>query len=102
MLETLSNYDVAAAVWVTIQLSVVAAIGALIIGAIVAVPDDSAGVCQAVKAAKDAGIPFYTIDRSVSGCAVNMTVLSDNFLAGQQSGEDIVAFLMTLRRDQPP
>ena len=37
MLETLSNYDVAAAVWVTIQLSVLSAIGALIIGTIVAV-----------------------------------------------------------------
>src|ERR1700744_3563523 len=36
--------------------------------AIVAVPDDSAGVCQAVAAAKDAGIPFFTIDRSPSGC----------------------------------
>ena len=37
MLETLSNYDVAAAVWVTIQLSVLSAMGALIIGTIVAV-----------------------------------------------------------------
>jgi len=63
------------------------------VDAIVAVPDDSAGACVGVEAATAANIPFYTIDRSVSGCAVNMTVLSDNFLAGQQSGEAIVAFL---------
>lgn len=63
------------------------------VDAIVAVPDDSAGICQAVEAAKAAGIPFYTIDRSPSGCAINMTILSDNYLAGQQSGEAIVAFL---------
>ncbi|MFV2064807.1 MAG: sugar ABC transporter substrate-binding protein [Chloroflexota bacterium] len=63
------------------------------VDAIVAVPDDSAGVCVAVQNAKDAGIPFYTIDRSPSGCEINMTVLSDNFLAGQQSGEAIVAYL---------
>jgi len=63
------------------------------VDAIVAVPDDSAGICVAAQAAKDAGIPFYTIDRSPSGCAINMTVLSDNYLAGQQSGEAIVAYL---------
>jgi ABC-type sugar transport system substrate-binding protein len=63
------------------------------VDAIVAVPDDSAGVCLAVQEAKDAGIPFYTIDRSPSGCEINMTVLSDNYLAGKQSGEAIVAFL---------
>ena len=63
------------------------------VAAIVAVPDDSAGVCQAVKAAKAAGIPFFTIDRSPSGCEINMTVLSDNYLAGKQSGEATVEFL---------
>ncbi|MCY7417595.1 MAG: sugar ABC transporter substrate-binding protein, partial [Chloroflexi bacterium] len=63
------------------------------VDAIVAVPDDSAGACVGVEAAAAADIPFYTIDRSTSGCAVNMTVLSDNFLAGQQSGEAIVEFL---------
>ena len=63
------------------------------VDAIVAVPDDSAGICVAVQNAKDAGIPFYTIDRAPSGCAINMTVLSDNYLAGQQSGEAIVAYL---------
>ncbi len=63
------------------------------VDAIVAVPDDSAGICTAVEAATEAGIPFYTIDRSPQGCEINMTVLSDNYLAGQQSAEAIVAFL---------
>src|SRR3712207_3488213 len=36
------------------------------VDAIVAVPDDSAGICQAVAAAKEANIPFFTIDRSPS------------------------------------
>lgn len=63
------------------------------VSAIVAVPDDSAGICTAVQAAKDASIPFYTIDRSPQGCAINMTVLSDNYLAGKQSAEGVVAFL---------
>jgi ABC-type sugar transport system substrate-binding protein len=63
------------------------------VSAIVAVPDDSAGVCQAVAAAKEAKIPFYTIDRSPSGCEIDMVVLSDNYLAGKQSGEATVAFL---------
>jgi ABC-type sugar transport system substrate-binding protein len=70
------------------------------VDAIVAVPDDSAGICVAVENAKAAGIPFYTIDRSPSGCEINMTVLSDNFLAGQQSGEAIVGFL-TERYGEP-
>ncbi len=63
------------------------------VDAIVTVPDDSAGICTAVDAAKDAGIPFYTIDRSPQGCEINMTVLSDNYLAGQQSGQEIVRLL---------
>lgn len=63
------------------------------VAAIVAVPDDSAGVCQAVAAAKEAKIPFFTIDRSPSGCEIDMVVLSDNYLAGKQSGEATVEFL---------
>ena len=66
---------------------------ALGVDAIVNVPEDSAGVCVAVAEAQAAGIPFYTIDRAPTGCAINMTVLSDNFLAGQQSGEAVVAWL---------
>jgi len=63
------------------------------VDAIVTVPQDSAGICAAAEKAKAADIPFYTIDRSPSGCAINMTLLSDNFLAGQQSGEELVAYL---------
>jgi ABC-type sugar transport system substrate-binding protein len=63
------------------------------VDAIVAVPQDSAGFCAGAEAAIDAGIPVYTIDRSPAGCAINMTVLSDNFLAGQQAGEAMVAAL---------
>ncbi len=66
---------------------------ALGVDAIVAVPEDSAGICVAVAEAAAQGVPFYTIDRAPTGCAINMTVLSDNFLAGQQSGEAAVAWL---------
>jgi len=65
------------------------------VNAIVAVPDDSAGICQAVAVAKEANIPFYTIDRAPSGCQVDMVVLSDNYLAGKQAGEAMVEFLKT-------
>ncbi len=58
--------------------------------AIVTVPEDSAGICSAVEKATAAGIPFYTIDRSPIGCQINMTVLSDNRLAGQQAGQVMV------------
>ena len=61
--------------------------------AIVAVPVDSAGICVAVAAAKEAGIPFYTIDRAPTGCAIDLTVLSDNYLGGKQAGEAMVAHL---------
>ncbi len=66
---------------------------ALGVDAIVAVPEDSAGICVAVAEAAAAGVPFYTIDRAPSGCAINMTVLSDNFLAGQQAGQAAVDWL---------
>jgi len=60
------------------------------VAAIVAVPADSAGICAAVEKAKAAKIPFYTIDRSPIGCKINMTVLSDNRLGGQQSAQVMV------------
>lgn len=63
------------------------------VAAIVAVPDDSAGICVAVQAAKEAGIPFYTIDRAPAGCVIDLVVLSDNYLGGQQAGEAMVAHL---------
>lgn len=63
------------------------------VAAIVAVPDDSAGICVAVAAAKEAGIPFYTIDRAPAGCEIDLVVLSDNYLGGKQAGEAMVAHL---------
>jgi ABC-type sugar transport system substrate-binding protein len=67
------------------------------VNAIVAVPDDSKRICAAVEAAKAAKIPFYTIDRAPEGCKVNMVVLSDNKLAGQQAGEAMVELLRNKR-----
>jgi ABC-type sugar transport system substrate-binding protein len=61
--------------------------------AIVTVPEDSAGICTAVAKADAAGVPFFTIDRSPAGCKIAMTVLSDNFLAGQQAGQKMVDML---------
>lgn len=63
------------------------------VDAIVSVPQDSAGICAAAEKAKAAGIPFFTIDRSPSGCGITMTLLSDNRLAGQQSGQALVDYL---------
>jgi ABC-type sugar transport system substrate-binding protein len=61
--------------------------------AIVAVPVDSKAVCASVQKATDAGIPFFTIDRAPEGCQIAMTVQSDNYLAGKQSGEAMVKML---------
>lgn len=61
--------------------------------AIVTVPEDSAGICTAVEKANAVGVPFFTIDRSPAGCKIAMTVLSDNFLAGQQAGQKMVDML---------
>jgi ABC-type sugar transport system substrate-binding protein len=63
------------------------------VDAIVTVPFDSAGICAAAEKAKEAGIPFFTVDRSPLGCAIDMTILSDNRLAGQQSGQAMVDLL---------
>jgi ABC-type sugar transport system substrate-binding protein len=63
------------------------------VDAIVTVPQDSAGICAAAEKAQEAGIPFFTIDRSPIGCQIDMTVLSDNRLAGQQSGQAMVDLL---------
>jgi simple sugar transport system substrate-binding protein len=63
------------------------------VDAIVTVPFDSAGICAAAEKAKEADIPFFTVDRSPLGCAIDMTVLSDNRLAGQQSGQAMVDLL---------
>ncbi len=87
VLTTTSNNDVQK------QLDDINAYIAQDVDAIVAVPDDSAAICTAVQNATDAGIPFYTIDRAPLGCAIDMTVLSDNALAGRQSAEAIVELL---------
>jgi ABC-type sugar transport system substrate-binding protein len=63
------------------------------VDAIVTVPVDSKAVCSSVERAKDAGILFYTIDRSTIGCKVDMTVQANNYLAGQQAAEELVRLL---------
>jgi ABC-type sugar transport system substrate-binding protein len=63
------------------------------VSAIVTVPVDSQAICAAAKKAKDAGIPFFTIDRAPIGCEIDMTVQSDNYLAGKQAGEAMVQLL---------
>jgi ABC-type sugar transport system substrate-binding protein len=65
------------------------------VDAIVVVPIDSKAICASVKKAKDAGIPFFTIDRAPTGCVIDMTVQADNALAGEQSATAIVNFLKT-------
>jgi ABC-type sugar transport system substrate-binding protein len=61
--------------------------------AIVTVPVDSQAICASVKKANDAGVLFFTIDRAPIGCEIAMTVQSDNYLAGKQSAEAMVALL---------
>lgn len=63
------------------------------VSAIVTVPVDSQAICAAAKKAKENGIPFFTIDRAPIGCAIDMTVQSDNYLAGKQAAEAMVALL---------
>lgn len=63
------------------------------VNAIVTVPVDSQAICASVKKAKAAGIPFFTIDRAPIGCEIDMTVQSDNYLAGKQAGEAMVKLL---------
>jgi ABC-type sugar transport system substrate-binding protein len=70
------------------------------VNAVVAVPIDSQRICESVEKARQAGIPFYTVDRAPIGCQVNMSVLSDNFMAGQQAGEALVG-LLTERYGEP-
>lgn len=70
------------------------------VDAIVTVPVDSQAICASVAKAKDAGIPFYTIDRAPIGCSVNMVIQSDNHLAGKQAAEELVV-LLTERYGEP-
>ncbi len=70
------------------------------VDAIVTVPVDSQAICASVTKAKDAGIPFYTIDRAPIGCEIDMVVQSDNYLAGKQAGEAMVE-LLTKKYGEP-
>ncbi len=63
------------------------------VSAIVSVPQDSAAIVPAVERANQAGIPFFTIDRSAFGGDVVLTVLANNYLAGQQEGENLIKLL---------
>lgn len=76
-----------------IQASQIEYLISLGVDALVATPVDSERICASVARAREAGILFYTIDRTPVGCEVNMTVLSDNYLAGVQAGEAMVALL---------
>lgn len=69
-------------------------------GAVVAVPVDSRSICATIAKADRAGVPFFTVDRAPLGCKVQMSVLSDNFMAGRQAGEAMVE-LLTHRYGRP-
>lgn len=87
IVTTNANFDAAA------QANQVDYFISLGVKAIVTVPVDSKAICASVQKAKDAGIPFFTIDRAPIGCEINMTVQSDNYMAGKQSGEAMVKLL---------
>lgn len=70
------------------------------VSAIIANVDDSAAFCVGAEKAMAAGIPVFTADRAPSGCAINMTVQSDNRMAGRQAGEVMVDSL-TLKYGEP-
>jgi len=63
------------------------------VDAICAVPFDSKVISIAVKKANQAGIPFFTIDRGVAEGRLTLTVLADNYKAGQAAGEVMVRLL---------
>ena len=66
---------------------------ALEVDAILITPVDAKSICAGVKKAYEADIPVYGIDRSTMGCKINMTVQSDNQMAGRQGAEGAVKFL---------
>lgn len=63
------------------------------VDSILITPVDAKSICAGVAKAKEAGIPVYGIDRSTIGCEINMTVQSDNEMAGRQGAEGAVNFL---------
>jgi len=87
MVTTNANFDASA------QANQIDYFISLGVNAIVVVPVDSQAICASAKKAMDNGIPFFTIDRAPIGCEINMTVQSDNYLAGKQAGEEMVKLL---------
>ena len=63
------------------------------VDAICGVPFDSKVISVAVKKANVAGIPFFTIDRGVTEGKLTLTVLADNYGAGEMAGEVMVRLL---------
>jgi ABC-type sugar transport system substrate-binding protein len=56
------------------------------VSAIVASPLDSAAICESIQLARAKGILFFTMENAPKGCEDDMSLLSDNFMAGQQAG----------------
>jgi ABC-type sugar transport system substrate-binding protein len=70
------------------------------VDAVVVVPVSSKEICASVERARRSGVPFFTIDRAPIGCEVDLSVLSDNRMAGVQAGEAMVD-LLTRRHGKP-
>jgi len=63
------------------------------VDAMVVVPVSSTAICSAVEKVRKAGVLFLTIDRGTIGCPVDLSILSENWLAGVQAGEAMVRLL---------
>ena len=63
------------------------------VNALVMTPVDSLAIVAAVDKASEAGIPVFGIDRQPSSPKVVMTVMSNNYMAGQQAAQFMVSKL---------
>jgi len=63
------------------------------VGALILVPIDSQGIVPAVKAANNADIPVYTLDRGADGGELASVVETNNIQAGQKGANYIVDLL---------
>ncbi len=63
------------------------------VNAIVTVPVDSQAIAEGVKRAYEAGIPVFGIDRQPFSDKTVMTVMSNNYMAGEQAAEEHVRLL---------
>lgn len=70
------------------------------VNAIIVDPVDGAAICPSIQKAEAAGIPVFGVDRRVIGCKARVTVLSDNYNAGKDSGTAMVK-LLTARYGMP-